>query len=131
MELWSLLVLCLSSSSLTVVAGYLAMCSPKLFEGKGWMLQITHTDQGPDIWEVRMDVCGVGTDVCGVGMDVWEVGMDVWEVGMDVWEVGTDVWEVGMDVCGVGTDVPIRYLQNKTSIPNYVIAELALRTTWL
>ena len=27
--------------------------------------------------------------------------------------------------------VYIRYLQNKTSIPNYVIAELALRTMWL
>ena len=31
-------------------------CAPKLFETKKWTLQITHTDQGPDIWEVNI-VC--------------------------------------------------------------------------
>ena len=32
---------------------------------------------------------------------------------------------------GTYAQVPIRYLQNKTTIPSYVIAEVALRTTWL
>ena len=54
MELWSMLVLWLSSmDSLAMVTAYPTMCSPKLWEGKRWTLQITHADQGPDVWEVR------------------------------------------------------------------------------
>ena len=56
MELWSLLVLWLSSTSLTVVTGYSTLCTPKLWEGKRWTLQIVHTDRGPDVWEVRENI---------------------------------------------------------------------------
>ncbi|KAK7105037.1 uncharacterized protein [Littorina saxatilis] len=38
-------------SSFAQVRGEPYMCSPHLWEGKKWTLQITHTDQGPDVWE--------------------------------------------------------------------------------
>ena len=50
----SLLGLALLELSVYSVTGQ--WCVPKLFETKKWTLQITHTDQGPDIWEVSI-VC--------------------------------------------------------------------------
>ncbi|KAK7493480.1 hypothetical protein BaRGS_00015191 [Batillaria attramentaria] len=40
----------------TTVMGDLFWCPPKLWEGKKWTLQVTHTDQGPDVWESTADL---------------------------------------------------------------------------
>lgn len=49
---WVLVVL---STVSVVTEGYLAFCAPKLWEGRMWLLQITHTPQGPSILESITD----------------------------------------------------------------------------